>query len=117
MREAAALVGAILATVSAPCAAAPTARFEEVSYVGEEGRAQAGQFRNPILPGFHPDPSIVRVGDDFYLVTSTFAWFPGIPVFHSRDLVNWRLIGHAIDRPGMLDFTGMNVVMRFAPFL
>src|SRR3546814_5021929 len=63
--------------------------------------------RNPVLPGFHPDPSIVRVGADFYLVNSTFAWFPGIPIFHSRDLVNWRLIGHAIDRPGLVDFTGI----------
>ncbi|WP_158611013.1 glycoside hydrolase family 43 protein [Aurantiacibacter spongiae] len=60
-------------------------------------------FRNPVLPGFYPDPSIVRVGKDFYLVTSTFGWFPGLPIFHSTDLVNWKLIGHAIDRPGMVD--------------
>jgi alpha-N-arabinofuranosidase len=77
---------------------------------GAEPAPEAGTYRNPVLPGFHPDPSIVRVGDDFYLVNSTFGWFPGIPVFHSRDLVNWRLIGHAIDRPDMLDFTGMRVV-------
>jgi xylan 1,4-beta-xylosidase len=52
------------------------------------------EFTNPILPGFYPDPSICRVGDDYYLVNSTFAYFPGIPVFHSKDLVNWKLIGH-----------------------
>jgi xylan 1,4-beta-xylosidase len=109
MREAAAIFGIALAVLAAPGAAAPTARFEEVSYSAETADAPAGEFRNPILPGFHPDPSVVRVGDDFYLVNSTFAWFPGIPVFHSRDLVNWRLIGHAIDRPGMLDFSGLSV--------
>ena len=61
-------------------------------------------YRNPILQGFYPDPSITRVGDDYYLVNSTFAWFPGIPVFRSRDLVSWTQIGNAIDRPDMLDF-------------
>ena len=59
-------------------------------------------FRNPILPGFYPDPSICRVGDDYYLVTSTFEYFPGLPVFHSRDLVHWRQIGHVLDRPSQL---------------
>jgi alpha-N-arabinofuranosidase len=54
------------------------------------------EFRNPILPGFQPDPSIVRVGDDYYVVNSSFGWFPGLPIFHSRDLVNWRQIGNAI---------------------
>ncbi len=60
-------------------------------------------FRNPILPGFYPDPSICRVGEDYYLVTSTFEYFPGLPIFHSRDLVHWRQIGHVIDRPSQLD--------------
>jgi alpha-N-arabinofuranosidase len=59
-------------------------------------------YRNPIIPGFHPDPSVCRVGDDFYLVTSTFEYFPGVPVFHSRDLVNWRRIGHCLTRPSQL---------------
>ncbi|MDR0410677.1 MAG: glycoside hydrolase family 43 protein [Treponema sp.] len=59
---------------------------------------------NPILSGFYPDPSICRVGEDFYLTTSTFAYFPGIPVFHSRDLAHWEQIGSVIDRPGQLDF-------------
>lgn len=102
-----------LAAVATPAAglAAPIARFASVSYeAAEEPPVPPDSFRNPVLPGFQPDPSIVRVGDDFYLVNSTFAWFPGIPVYHSRDLVNWRLIGHAIDRPGMLDFAGLGVV-------
>ena len=64
-------------------------------------------YRNPILPGFHPDPSACRVGDDYYLVTSTFEYFPGLPIFHSRDLVHWRQIGHALDRPSQLDLDGI----------
>ncbi len=54
--------------------------------------------RNPILPGFYPDPSICRVGDDFYMVTSSFSYFPGVPVFHSRDLVHWEQLGHCLSR-------------------
>lgn len=56
------------------------------------------QYSNPIIPGFNPDPSICRVGRDYYLVTSTFEYFPGIPVYHSRDLVNWKQIGNALQR-------------------
>lgn len=56
------------------------------------------KYTNPILEGFYPDPSICRVGNDYYLVTSTFAYFPGLPVFHSTDLVNWKQIGNAMDR-------------------
>lgn len=59
-------------------------------------------FKNPILPGFHPDPSLCRVGDDYYMVTSSFEWFPGLPVFHSKDLVNWEQIGHVLNRPSQL---------------
>jgi xylan 1,4-beta-xylosidase len=59
-------------------------------------------FHNPILPGCYPDPSICRVSDDYYLVTSTFEFFPGLPVFHSRDLVHWRQIGHVLDRASQL---------------
>ena len=62
--------------------------------------------QNPIMSGFYPDPSLCRVGDDFYLVNSTFAYFPGLPVFHSKDLVTWKQIGNAIDREGQLDFAG-----------
>ena len=54
------------------------------------------QYTNPIIPGLYPDPSICRVGDDYYLVTSSFEYFPGVPLFHSKDLVNWRQIGHCL---------------------
>ena len=71
-----------------------------VSCAAGGDRAVSGHvFSNPIIPGFAPDPSIVRVGQDFYLVNSSFEYFPGIPVYHSRDLVDWRLIGHAIHDP------------------
>ena len=63
--------------------------------------------RNPVLPGFHPDPSFVRVGDDYYLVNSTFEWFPGVPIHHSRDLVHWKPIGHILDRTSLLDLRGV----------
>jgi alpha-N-arabinofuranosidase len=64
-------------------------------------------YHNPIIPGFHPDPSICRVGEDFYLITSTFEYFPGLPIFHSRDLVHWRQIGHVLDRPEQLNLDGV----------
>jgi len=59
-------------------------------------------YQNPIIPGFYPDPSICRVGEDYYLVNSSFEYFPGVPVFHSRDLVHWRQIGHCLTRPSQL---------------
>ncbi|MEJ5224365.1 MAG: glycoside hydrolase family 43 protein [Anaerolineales bacterium] len=65
-------------------------------------------FRNPILAGCYPDPSICRVGADYYLVTSSFEYFPGLPIFHSRDLVHWRQIGHVLDRPSQLDLDEVN---------
>jgi len=64
-------------------------------------------FRNPILPGFYPDPSLCRVGGDFYLVSSSFEYFPGVPIFHSRDLVHWRQLGHVLSRRSQLDLTGV----------
>ena len=60
------------------------------------------RYLNPIIAGFYPDPSICRVGEDYYLVTSTFEYFPGVPIFHSRDLVNWQQIGHCLTRPSQL---------------
>ncbi|HUB27445.1 MAG TPA: glycoside hydrolase family 43 protein, partial [Tepidisphaeraceae bacterium] len=63
--------------------------------------------QNPILRGFYPDPSILRVGEDYYLANSTFEWFPGVPIHHSRDLIHWRLIGHALTRPSQLDLAGI----------
>jgi xylan 1,4-beta-xylosidase len=61
---------------------------------------------NPILRGFNPDPSILRVGDDYYIATSTFEWFPGVQIHHSRDLVNWRLLTRPLDRLSQLDMLG-----------
>ncbi len=63
----------------------------------------ADTFSNPIIPGFAPDPSIVRVGEDFYVINSTFEYFPGIPIYHSRDLINWDLIGYALHDPKQVD--------------
>ncbi len=62
--------------------------------------------RNPILPGFNPDPSIVRVGDDYYIATSTFEWFPGVQIHHSRDLVHWRLLSRPLTRATQLNLLG-----------
>ncbi|MEP5764038.1 MAG: glycoside hydrolase family 43 protein [Halieaceae bacterium] len=61
---------------------------------------------NPILKGFNPDPSICRVGDDYYIATSTFEWYPGVQIHHSRDLVNWRLLTRPLDRASLLDIRG-----------
>ena len=57
---------------------------------------------NPLISGFNPDPSIVKVGGDYYLATSTFEYLPGIPIYHSTDLVSWTRIGHVVDREGQL---------------
>jgi xylan 1,4-beta-xylosidase len=64
------------------------------------------QIRNPILRGFNPDPSIVRVGDDYYIATSTFEWFPGVQIHHSRDLVSWRLLTRPLNRASQLNMLG-----------
>lgn len=101
--------------------------FESFTYTGRDPAFEtplpAGHFRNPILAGFYPDPSICRVpgknpGDpaDYYLINSTFAYFPGIPIFHSRDLVYWTQLGHVIDRPSQLDYDGLRTTRGlFAP--
>ncbi len=62
--------------------------------------------RNPVLPGFNPDPSFCRVGDDFYIATSTFEWYPGVQIHHSRDLVNWTLVSRPLNRASQLDLRG-----------
>ncbi|MDY4521210.1 MAG: glycoside hydrolase family 43 protein [Marinilabiliaceae bacterium] len=75
--------------------------------VGNEAWAQTMEakcfgYSNPVIPGFHPDPSVCRVDSDYYLVTSTFEFFPGVPVFHSRDLIHWEQIGHCLTRESQL---------------
>ena len=81
--------------------------FSEFVYQGEdpvyrEYPLQSDEFYNPILQGCYPDPSITRKGNDYFLVTSSFAMFPGVPIFHSNDLVNWKQIGHVLDRKSQL---------------
>ena len=74
------------------------------------------EFCNPILAGFYPDPSICRIGSDYYLVCSSFSYFPGIPIFQSKDLVNWKQIGHVMDRPEQLNLDSLGVSRGiFAP--
>lgn len=80
--------------------------------------AAGWSYQNPIIPGFHPDPSICRVGDDFYLATSSFEYFPGVPIFHSRDLAHWEQIGHALTRPSQLNLDGLKASQGiYAPTL
>lgn len=67
-----------------------------------------GQYRNPIIPGYHPDPSICRVGDTFYLVNSSFEYFPGVPIFKSTDLIHWTQIGNVLTRDSQLPLEGTN---------
>lgn len=81
--------------------------FTQFSYKGNDAvyndnPLKDNEFYNPILQGCYPDPSIVRRGDDYFLVNSSFSMFPGVPVFHSTDLVNWKQIGHVLDRPSQL---------------
>lgn len=66
-----------------------------------------GYVENPILRGFNPDPSIVRVEEDYYIAVSTFEWFPGVLIYHSRDLVNWNLVARPLDRVNQLDLIGV----------
>lgn len=86
--------------------AAASVVVKDISYHGDDGGPVPSptQYRNPVLAGFYPDPSVIRVGDDFYLVNSTFGYFPGLPVFRSRDLVDWTQLGNAIDRPGQINY-------------
>lgn len=95
--------------------------FLRVSYSGSNPAFNAlamspSAIENPILPGFYPDPSIVKTGDGYFLVNSTFSFYPGIPVFQSDDLIHWTQIGNVIDRPDMLDFSGLGMSRGvFAP--
>lgn len=102
--------------------AARTVRFLNFRYTGHDPVFDAplppGHYRNPILAGSFPDPSLCRVGDDHYLVCSSFTYFPGLPIFHSRDLVNWRLINHAVTEAQGLNFDGLGISRGlFAPAL
>lgn len=94
---------------AAPAAwSAAEARFSSFSYEGQDDFYNDNplptqeHFYNPVIPGWASDPSLVRVGEDYWLVTSTFGYFPGIPLYHSTDLVNWELVRNVLDRPSQL---------------
>lgn len=111
---------ALLAAIPGRAQGPETASFDWFEYAGNDTTFDfpvgPNEYRNPILSGFYSDPSITRAGDDYYLTASTFTYFPGLPVFRSRDLVNWTQIGNAIDRPGMLNFDGLGLSRGvFAP--
>jgi len=99
------------------------ARFDWFAYEGRDSiyktlKPAANEYLNPVLAGFYPDPSMVRVADDYYLVTSSFAYFPGVPIFRSRDLVHWTQIGHVLDRPSQLNLDSAGVSRGiFAPVI
>ena len=104
----------------AAIAIAEPVRFTAFTYSGNDeiyaSPISEYEYRNPILAGYYPDPSICRVGDDYYLTNSTFAHFPGLPIFHSKDMVNWTQIGNAIDRPDQLPYDGAGISRAlFAP--
>lgn len=82
-------------------------RFSSFTYSGKTATTpKPDEYLNPIIAGFYPDPSICRVGDDYYLVNSAFNYFPSIPIWHSKDLVNWTQIGNVIDRPSQFPMRG-----------
>ena len=98
-----------------------TAKFDYFRYEGkdawfDEKIDHNKQFYNPIVAGFYPDPSICRKGDTYYLVHSSFSFYPGVPIFISKDLVNWTQIGHVLDRPTQLNLDGLDISAGiFAP--
>ncbi len=103
----------------AGAAGAGDVRYEWFEYTGHDEFRKpppVGHYRNPVMPGYYPDPSVTRVGDKFYLVNSTFAHWPGIPIHESTDLVHWTLIGHALNDPSKVKFDGLDISRGvFAP--
>ncbi|MDR2397306.1 MAG: glycoside hydrolase family 43 protein, partial [Spirochaetaceae bacterium] len=90
----------------------PRAEFSYVAYTGHDprfDRQEDDAYVNPLLPGFYPDPAICRRGEDFFLVLSSFCYYPGVPIFHSRDLIHWASLGHVLNRPSQLDLDGMRL--------
>jgi alpha-N-arabinofuranosidase len=125
------LASAFSVNASLSCHPAPTpapiatgdARFDWFEYTGDDSvyrvnRAGPDDYYNPIIAGFYPDPTIVRAGNDFYAAMSSFAYFPGVPIFHSTDLVNWTQVGSILDRPSQLNVDSAGVSRGiFAPAL
>lgn len=123
---AAGLLAACVAPLPPPPAPPPpptpaVAHFDSFTYQGQDAvfnakTAGPNEYLNPILPGYYPDPSIVRVGEDYYLVNSSFTHFPGLPVWHSKDLVHWTQIGNAVNRANQADFGKLEISRGlFAP--
>jgi len=109
---------AALATL--PAFAGENVTYEWFEYAGRDATFSAplpqGSYHNPILAGYYPDPAVERVGDKYYLVNSTFAHWPGIPIHESTDLVHWTLIGHALSDPSKLTYDGLEISRGvFAP--
>lgn len=96
----------LLASSLGQAAAPAPVDFFQFDYQGQDAvfaqPPAPGNFQNPIIAGFYPDPSIARKGDDYYLVNSSFSYSPGVPIFHSKDLVNWTSLGHVLTRPSQL---------------
>src|SRR5205809_899333 len=120
-----ALISAVLAAIAPGCLAADAGTFDITTWVKFSSFRYAGtsavtvkdgEYLNPIVAGFYPDPSICRVRADYYLVNSSFQYFPGIPIWHSKDLVHWKQIGNVIDRPSQYPMKGGQVSAgMFAP--
>ena len=109
-----AMIAAALALGCVTSAMAQDANFTYFKYTGNDTRFNkqinpTNQYMNPILAGFYPDPSFCRAGNDYYLVNSSFSFFPGVPIFKSSDLVNWTQIGHVLDRPEQLPLNRQRV--------
>lgn len=108
-----ATVIAVLAPATAQAQAQAEVAFDWFDYRGDDAvfatPLAPGQYRNPILAGFYPDPSITRVGERYYLVNSTFAYFPALPVFESTDLVHWTQVGNVVERREQLNYDGLGV--------
>jgi Beta-xylosidase len=107
--------------MSLPSANGQIASFDYFKYKGNDSRfAQKidpkNQYYNPVIAGFYPDPSICRKGDTYYLVNSSFSYYPGVPIFTSKDLVNWTQLGHVLDRPSQLNLVNQEISQGiFAP--
>ncbi|MDR1074111.1 MAG: glycoside hydrolase family 43 protein [Treponema sp.] len=86
--------------------------FSYFEYAGNDSRfakKTGDEYFNPILPGFYPDPAVCRKGDDFFLTLSSFSYYPGVPIFHSKDLTRWESLGHVLNRPSQLNLDGIRL--------
>jgi xylan 1,4-beta-xylosidase len=106
-----------LSLTLAAAAQAQTAEFDYFKYAGNDARFnveidKSHQYYNPVLAGFYPDPSLCRAGDTYYLVNSSFTFFPGVPLSTSKDLVNWQPAGHVLTRQSQVPLKGQHFARR-----